>query len=64
MVTNQLHFLPKFDVIYVMKDGRVSESGSYQELMEHGVDLKMLMAVHNQSSAVSEGTVVVSATML
>ncbi len=47
MVTNQLHILPQFDVIYVMKDVTVSECGTYDQLMRHGKDLKRLMATHN-----------------
>lgn len=53
MVTNQLHFLPEFDLIYVMKDGRVSECGTFAQLMSGGSDLKQLMLVHSQSSAVT-----------
>jgi ABC-type transport system involved in cytochrome bd biosynthesis fused ATPase/permease subunit len=53
MVTNQLHFLPEFDLIYVMRDGRVAECGTYSQLMASGEDLKQLMLVHSQSSAVS-----------
>lgn len=52
MVTNQLHFLPEFDLIYVMRDGRIVECGTFAELMAGGEDLKQLMLAHNQSSAV------------
>ena len=54
MVTNQLHFLPEFDFIYVMRDGRVSECGKYEQLMASGVDLKQLMAAHNQTGSVAD----------
>lgn len=33
LVTHQLHFLPKVDYAILMKDGAVSEQGTYQELM-------------------------------
>nr|XP_029724825.1 multidrug resistance-associated protein 1-like isoform X4 [Aedes albopictus] len=34
LVTHGITYLPNTNVIYVMKDGEISESGSYQELME------------------------------
>ena len=34
-MTNQLQYLPWSDRIIVMKDGKVSEEGSYQELLSH-----------------------------
>ena len=33
LVTHGVHFLPQVDEIVVVKDGRISETGSYQELM-------------------------------
>ena len=35
LVTNSLWVLPHCDVIYVLKDGVISESGSYNELLSH-----------------------------
>ena len=35
LVTNQLQYLPKVDEVIVLKDGRVSEMGSYEQLLEH-----------------------------
>lgn len=35
LVTHGLTYLPKTDYIIVMKDGKVSEQGTYQELVEH-----------------------------
>ncbi|KAG8192593.1 hypothetical protein JTE90_015226 [Oedothorax gibbosus] len=34
LVTHSLTFLPQTDVIYVLKDGCISESGSFHELMD------------------------------
>jgi ATP-binding cassette subfamily C (CFTR/MRP) protein 1 len=33
LVTHGIHFLPQVDEIFVMNNGRISESGSYQELL-------------------------------
>lgn len=35
LVTHGVHWLPMVDTIVVMVDGRVSELGSYEELMSH-----------------------------
>jgi ABC-type multidrug transport system ATPase subunit len=32
-VTHALHFLPLCDYIYILKDGRISEQGTYKELI-------------------------------
>ena len=34
LVTHGVTFLPQCDMIVVMKDGRVSEAGSYDDLLE------------------------------
>ncbi|XP_055548703.1 multidrug resistance-associated protein 1 isoform X7 [Wyeomyia smithii] len=34
LVTHGITFLPNTDIIFVLKDGEISESGSYQELMD------------------------------
>ena len=34
LVTHSATYLPRMDHIVVMKDGRISEQGSYQELVE------------------------------
>lgn len=35
LVTNKLSVLPEVDHIYVMKDGQISESGSYEQLLKN-----------------------------
>ena len=38
LVTHQLQYLPDADVVVVVKDGRISEIGGYDDLVEKGVD--------------------------
>jgi len=38
LVTHQLQYLGAADVVMVIKDGRITEMGSYKELIEKGVD--------------------------
>lgn len=35
LVTNKLSFLPEVDHIYVMKDGHITESGNYEQLLRN-----------------------------
>lgn len=35
LVTNSITFLPKVDDIIVIKEGMISEQGSYEELLSH-----------------------------
>lgn len=35
MVTHGIHWLPHVDYIVVMNDGTISESGTYEKLMDH-----------------------------
>jgi hypothetical protein len=36
LVTHAIHFLPKVDYIYTMINGRITETGTYSELMANG----------------------------
>ncbi|KAI9439887.1 ABC transporter [Lactarius indigo] len=38
LVTHALHFLPKVDHIYFMVDGRITEHGTFEEVMANGDD--------------------------
>ena len=38
LVTHGVTFLPKVDVIIVLKDGKISEIGGYQALLEQNGD--------------------------
>ncbi|KAG0337432.1 hypothetical protein BG000_005438, partial [Podila horticola] len=44
IATHQLHVLPDVDVVICMKDGAISEMGSYAELMEKNGEFSELMA--------------------
>ena len=35
LVTNAISYLPQVDLILVLKDGQISEQGSYEELISH-----------------------------
>ncbi|XP_042385542.1 putative ABC transporter C family member 15 [Zingiber officinale] len=49
-VTHQLEFLAAADLILVLRDGKVVQSGKYQELMEEtDGELVQQMAAHNES---------------
>lgn len=43
LVTNQLQYLSACDIIYVIKDGIISESGTYEELMSKGLNFSGMM---------------------
>ena len=43
MTTNQLHFLPRADLVVVMRDGSVAECGTYDKLVSSGLDFAQLM---------------------
>uniref|UniRef100_A0A0D3EXH8 ABC transporter C family member 13 n=1 Tax=Oryza barthii TaxID=65489 RepID=A0A0D3EXH8_9ORYZ len=49
-VTHQLEFLRDADLVLVMKDGRIVQSGKYDDLVaDRNGELSMQMAAHNQS---------------
>ena len=43
LVTNQLQYVSHADLIYYMEDGRVTESGSYRQLMDQGGSFASLL---------------------
>ncbi|KAI0733631.1 ABC protein [Fomitopsis betulina] len=43
LVTHALHFLDQCDHIYTMKNGRIEEQGTYDELMVNGKEFSRLM---------------------
>jgi ATP-binding cassette, subfamily C (CFTR/MRP), member 1 len=46
LVTHQLYTLQRADVIVCMRDGRISETGTYAELIEAGLDFFSLIDEH------------------
>ncbi|XP_042517600.1 ABC transporter C family member 14-like [Macadamia integrifolia] len=57
LVTHQVDFLHNVDLILVMRDGRVVQSGRYNEIMESGVDFKALVIAHETSMELVEMSV-------
>lgn len=54
LVTHQVDFLHNADIIYVMKDGMVVQSGKYDELVKPGSDFAALVAAHDSSMELVE----------
>lgn len=40
LVTHQLQFLPGADKIVILSEGRISQSGTYVELLDAGIEFK------------------------
>eukprot|EP00250_Pteridium_aquilinum_P020540 c24855_g1_i1 orf=298-4842(-) len=49
LVTHQVEFLAGADLVLVMKDGRISQAGRYEEILTEGSDFAALVAAHNQA---------------
>ncbi|XP_059625685.1 ABC transporter C family member 4 [Cornus florida] len=54
LVTHQVDFLHNVDLILVMRDGMIVQSGKYNELLEFGLDFKALVAAHETSMGLVE----------
>ncbi|KAJ1283803.1 hypothetical protein BS78_03G154600 [Paspalum vaginatum] len=54
LVTHQVDFLHNADIIYVMKDGMIVQSGRYDELLKPGSDFAALVAAHDSSMELVE----------
>nr|XP_043609017.1 ABC transporter C family member 4-like [Erigeron canadensis] len=54
LVTHQVDFLHNVDLILVMRDGMVVQSGKYDELLESGLDFKALVSAHETSMKLVE----------
>lgn len=65
MVLNQLHFLSRFDYVYVLKDGEIAEHGPYAEV-KHQPFLKRLLedlpSANDDAVVVTDAAVVPVAT--
>ncbi|CDY24217.1 BnaC01g37970D [Brassica napus] len=51
-VTHQVEFLPAADLILVMKDGRISQAGRYNDILNSGRDFMELIGAHQEALAV------------
>lgn len=49
LVTHQVEFLTGADLVVVMKEGKMVQSGSYHEILSTGTDFAALVAAHNQA---------------
>jgi ABC-type multidrug transport system fused ATPase/permease subunit len=43
LVTHQLHFLPKVDYVILMKEGKIAEQGTYQDLLNIDGEFSTMM---------------------
>ncbi|KAH9804136.1 ABC transporter C family member 3 [Citrus sinensis] len=48
-VTHQVEFLPAADLILVMKDGKITQAGKYNDLINSGTDFMELVGAHKQA---------------
>ncbi|ESW18595.1 hypothetical protein PHAVU_006G053900 [Phaseolus vulgaris] len=48
-VTHQVEFLPAADLILVMKDGKIIQSGKYNDLLNSGTDFMELVGAHKEA---------------
>ncbi|KAF8410845.1 hypothetical protein HHK36_003382 [Tetracentron sinense] len=48
-VTHQVEFLPSADLILVMKDGRITQAGKYNDILSSGTDFMELVGAHNKA---------------
>ncbi|KAH9299842.1 hypothetical protein KI387_031524, partial [Taxus chinensis] len=48
-VTHQVEFLPHADLILVMRDGKISQAGQYNNLLKEGMDFTRLVGSHDQA---------------
>ncbi|KAG4913284.1 hypothetical protein JHK86_053717 [Glycine max] len=48
-VTHQVEFLPAADLILVLKEGCIIQSGKYDDLLQAGTDFNTLVSAHNEA---------------
>ncbi|KAL5975294.1 hypothetical protein ACLOJK_031973 [Asimina triloba] len=48
-VTHQVEFLPSADLILVMRDGRITQAGKYNDILNSGTDFMELVGAHRQA---------------
>lgn len=60
LVTHQVDFLHNIDLILVMRDGMIVQSGKYNELLDSGMDFGALVAAHESSMELVEAGATIS----
>ncbi|KAL4595485.1 hypothetical protein ACB092_12G094600 [Castanea dentata] len=48
-ITHQVEFLPAADLILVMKDGRITQTGKYNDILKSGTDFMELVGAHEKA---------------
>nr|POF14557.1 abc transporter c family member 3 [Quercus suber] len=48
-VTHQVEFLPAADLILVMKEGKITQAGKYNEILNSGTDFMELVGAHKKA---------------
>ncbi|PHU04632.1 ABC transporter C family member 5 [Capsicum chinense] len=48
-VTHQVEFLPAADLILVMRNGRIAQAGTFEELLKQNIGFEVLVGAHNQA---------------
>ncbi|CAN6557719.1 unnamed protein product [Malus baccata var. baccata] len=58
-VTHQVEFLPAADLILVIKDGRITQAGKFNDILNSGTDFEELVGAHEEAlsalNSVEEG---------
>ncbi|KAB1199140.1 ABC transporter C family member 3 [Morella rubra] len=55
-VTHQVEFLPAADLILVLKDGRITQAGKYNDIVNSGTDFMELVQAHNKALSAFDST--------
>ncbi|XP_043726353.1 ABC transporter C family member 3-like [Telopea speciosissima] len=50
-VTHQVEFFPSADLILVMRDGKITQAGKYEDILNLGTDFMELVGAHKKSLA-------------
>jgi len=56
-VTHQVEFLPAADLILVMKDGKITQAGKYNDILNSGSDFMELVGAHKEALSALDSTV-------
>ncbi|XP_042754498.1 ABC transporter C family member 3 isoform X3 [Lactuca sativa] len=48
-ITHQVEFLPAADLIFVLKDGRITQAGKYNDILNSGSDFMDLVGAHKEA---------------